>query len=75
METEKFKIEVYLDNGVVFYYEVASVVKVREHISAIVKTGYRHNDGVIFEHYPPHRIDKVKSYGIPTKYPDAESGT
>jgi hypothetical protein len=66
-------IEVYLDNGVIFSYEVDSPGKVREHTSAIIKTGYRHNDGLIFEHYPPHRILKVKSNNIPTKYPDTIS--
>ena len=49
--------------------------KVREHASAIIKTGYRHNDGKTFEHYPPHRIDKIKSENISTEYPDEVSGT
>jgi hypothetical protein len=69
-----FKLDVYLDNGVIFSYFVGSVEKVREHASAIISGGYRHNDGEIFEHYPPHRILKVKSYNIPTKYPDTSSG-
>ena len=70
------KIEVYMDDGRVFFYDVATEEKVREHISAIIKTGYRHNDGKIFEHYPPHRILKVKFNGkIETKYIDKPTGT
>ena len=72
------KISVYLDNGVMFTYEVADDVKAREHASAIVMTGYRHNDGAgVFEHYPPHRILKVKVSGgiVPTQYTDKGSGT
>jgi hypothetical protein len=74
---EKFTIKVYLDNGVVYEYDVNSPEKVREHADAIVKTGYRHNDNKgIFEHYPPHRILKVKcEQTIPTNYPDRVSGT
>lgn len=71
----KFTIEVYMDNGVVYSYEVASPDKVREHADAIIKTGYRHNDGNVFEHFPPHRILKVKSNNISTKYIDTTSGT
>lgn len=70
-----YKIDVYLDNGVVYSYEVKSEDKVREHADAIIKTGYRHNDGEVFEHYPPHRILKVKSSDISTKYIDTSSGT
>ena len=74
---EEFKVVVYLDNGVCFEYAVSSSHKAREHSSAIIQTGYRHNDGKgEFEHYPPHRISKVKVIGIvPTKYPDTPSGT
>ena len=70
-----FKISVYIDDGRIFDYEVSSPEKVREHSSAIVTGGYRHNDGEIFEHYPPHRILKVKSMDIPTNYPDITRGT
>ena len=68
-------IRVYLDDGRIFKYEVESVEKVREHASAIISGVYRHNDGKIFEHYPPHRILKVKSENIPTNYPDMAEGT
>jgi hypothetical protein len=75
MENQKRTLEIYLDNGVVYSYEVASQQKVREHAYAIVMTGYRHNDGDVFEHYPPHRILKVKASKIDTKYTDNVSGT
>jgi hypothetical protein len=75
MEKQKKKLEIYLDNGVIFSYDVASQEKVREHAHAIVMTGYRHNDGNVFEHYPPHRILKVKASNIDTKYTDTVSGT
>lgn len=58
--TDKTKISVYLDDGRVFDYEVASPMKGREHASAIIKTGYRHSEGDDLEWYPPHRIEKVK---------------
>jgi len=75
-QEEVYPVEVYLDDGRKFTYTVTSTAKVREHASAIVKDGYRHNDGEIFEHYPPHRILKVKcSQPIDTDYTDTVSGT
>lgn len=71
----KYTIKVYLDDGRIFKYDVDSAEKVREHTSAIISGGYRHNDGKIFEHYPPHRILKVKSENIPTNYIDEVEGT
>ncbi|MDO8504344.1 MAG: hypothetical protein Q7S36_00625 [Candidatus Liptonbacteria bacterium] len=74
----KLFVQTYLDDGRVFSYEVPNASKAREHAAAIVSGGYRHNDGKgEFEHYPPHRILKVKvGPGIvPTKYPDEVSGT
>lgn len=71
-----FRLEVYLDDGRVFEYEVDSADKVREHSAAIVKNGYRRNDGCVFEHYPPWRILKVKHSGpIDTGYRDRIRGT
>ena len=70
------KISTYLDDGRVYEYEVENADKAREHCAAICAGGYRHNDGETFEHYPTHRILKVKASGpIPTKYPDAATGT
>lgn len=71
----KFTIKIYLDDGRIFYYDLESPEKVREHASAIIAGGYRHNDGNTFEHYPPHRILKVKCENIPTTYPDKCIGT
>lgn len=75
LKTNNMKISVYLDDGRVFEYEVSSAEKVREHAHAIIQTGYRHNDGNVFEHYPPHRILKVKSENVPTMYTDTSRGT
>jgi len=72
------KLLIYIDNGLVYSYEVTDQAKAREHAAAIIKTGYRHNDGKgDFVHYPPHRIDKVKVTGgaIETMYPDNVCGT
>ena len=71
----KYIVKIYLDDGRIFKYDVESAEKVREHAFAIVTGGYRHNDGNVFEHYPPHRISKVKSENIPTNYPDTAEGT
>jgi hypothetical protein len=73
---QSFTIQVYLDNGVVFEYSVGSAAKAREHSHAIILTGYRHTETGILEHYPPHRISKVKVVGdIDTVYPDNVRGT
>jgi hypothetical protein len=65
MSDSKTKVSIYLDNGVVYVYEVADPIKGREHASAIIKTGYRHTptDSTDLEWFPPHRIDKVKVTG------------
>lgn len=74
MET-KFVIAVYINDGRIFEYDVDSAEKVREHSYQICQDGYRHNDGNVFEYYPVHRILKIKSYNIPTNYPDRVKGT
>lgn len=58
------KIEVYLDSGVVYFYEVSDPIKGREHAHAIITTGYRHSteEGDL-EWFPPYRITKVKVKG------------
>lgn len=68
---EKFTVSTYLDDGRVFEYDVETEHRVREHAAAIVTSGYRHceKDGT-FEHFPPHRILKVKSTGMTTNYPN-----
>jgi hypothetical protein len=83
-KTISVRIDVYVDDGRVFYYTLRSIAryreslfaKAREHASKIVTGGYRHNDGNTFEHLPPHRIDKVKLTPPPsTSYPDKVRGT
>lgn len=77
------RIAVYLDDGRVYSYDIVSdsdghaAAKAREHAAAIVAGGYRHCEDGELEHYPPHRILKVKatSAGLSTKYPDTASGT
>jgi len=57
----KYTIQVYIDDGRIFEYDVSSINQVIAHAAEIIKNGYRHNDGTtIFEHYPPHKILKVK---------------
>lgn len=70
-------IAVYIDDGRVFEYTVDDDTKAREHAFAIVSTGYRHTKSGVLEHYPPHRISKVKAtgLGIDTSYPDRVRGT
>lgn len=67
----KIEIFVYLDDGVVFSYEVATTTSAREHASAIVKDGYRSvqkDQPDVLTHYPPHRILKVKVKGNGHKF-------
>lgn len=75
-DENKIVVQVYLDDGRVFEYGVMSPEAAREHSHAIVATGYRHTIPGCMEHYPPHRILKVKVTGdIDTKYPDTVRGT
>lgn len=70
-------IAVYIDDGNVFEYNVDTPVAAREHVTAIINTGYRRIDGDTFTHYGPHRVVKVKAKGpgITTLYPDRPRGT
>lgn len=73
-----FTIRVYIDNGVVYEYDVKTAAQAREHASAIAHGGYRHNNGKgDFVEYPARRIAKVRVTGgrVPTMYPDRVSGT
>jgi hypothetical protein len=55
------KVSVYIDNGLVFEYDVIDESKGREHAHAIITTGYRHTDrNGDLEWFPPHRILKIK---------------
>lgn len=58
----KVKISIYVDNGNVFQYEVATEAKAREHAAAIIATGYRSVQGDspnTLTWFPPHKINKV----------------
>lgn len=55
-------VQVYVDTGNVFQYEVVNEAKAREHAAAIVETGYRsvNKDAPkVLTWFPPHRIMKV----------------
>ncbi|HLW60788.1 MAG TPA: hypothetical protein VKV57_12810 [bacterium] len=69
-------IAVYLDDGRVFQYGVSDAAKAREHAYAIATQGYGHAGKTEFEHYPVHRILKVRVIGaVPTLYHDTVRGT
>ena len=68
-------IHVYIDDGTKFKYECPAD-QAREHVYAIVMTGYRSCNIGDLTHYPPHRILKVKAVGQQvTEYTDTKSGT
>jgi len=75
------KIKVYIDDGRIFEYEITDENTVREHMGAIMKTGYRHvpkSDSSLLEWYPVHRIFKVKAIGLGNRsfsYQDTTSET
>ena len=76
MNTDKYKIRVYIDDGRVFVYEVTGESSAREHSDAIARGGYRHwiKDGLEF--YPVWRILKVKVVGhVSTNYVNSMEGT
>jgi len=71
-------IQIYIDNGNVYEYEVPSEEAARDHCHAIVMTGYRstHTDDDSFTWYPPHRIHKIKVFGgMTSNYRDQVHGT
>lgn len=74
-KTVATEIKVYLNDGRVFKYPCSST-SAREHVQAIVNTGYRRVVDKNLEHYPPHRILKVKAIGgQTTNYTDEQEGT
>jgi hypothetical protein len=72
-----FEINVYIDDGRKFTYRVDTPEQVREHSYAIATTGYRNCTPTMLEHFPAHRISKIKCYGqgMSTDYPAVTSGT
>jgi hypothetical protein len=77
MKEQEVTVEVYLDDGRVFEYEIPDSANIREHAYAIITEGYRRCDDGVFTWYPPYRIRKVKCKhpAINTKYPDRVRGT
>jgi hypothetical protein len=69
-------MQVYLDDGRVFEYEVATAAQAQEHTSAIARTGYVSVGGGTLTHFPAHRIQKVKATGpgLSTNYTDRVRG-
>jgi hypothetical protein len=59
------KVQVYIDTGNVFEYEVTDEAKAREHAAAIIATGYRSvsmENEKLLTWFPPHRILKVVAH-------------
>jgi hypothetical protein len=52
-------INVYMQDGRVFKYDVSDVAKAREHGHRIITTGWRNVTNGIMEYYPVHQILKV----------------
>ncbi|USN14198.1 hypothetical protein PAPPERLAPAPP_05280 [Brevundimonas phage vB_BpoS-Papperlapapp] len=77
---QNWVVSVYIDDGLVYEYDLPSMPAAREHVSAIIATGYRSvqtNQPHVLVHYPPHRITKVKITApspIHTAYPDRVRG-
>jgi len=53
------KINVYMQDGRVFNYDVANPTKAREHAHRIITLGWRNVTDGIMEYYPVHQILKV----------------
>lgn len=52
-------INVYLQDGRIFTYQVADCAKAREHAHCIVTRGWRNCVNGIMEYYPVHQVLKV----------------
>lgn len=52
-------INVYMQDGRVFKYDVVNGNKAREHAHRIITTGWRNVTNNIMEYYPVHQILKV----------------
>lgn len=53
------KVNVYMQDGRVFNYEVKDAVKAREHAHRIVTLGWRNVTDDVMEYYPVHQVLKV----------------
>lgn len=52
-------INIYLQDGRTFSYEVANSVKAREHAHRIINYGWRNAVDGMMEYYPVHQVLKV----------------
>lgn len=52
-------INVYMQDGRVFNYQVANVAKAREHAHRIITEGWRNVTDGVMEYYPTHQVLKV----------------
>ena len=52
-------INVYMEDGRVFTYEVINAIKAREHAHRIITLGWRNCTDGVMEYYPIHQINKV----------------
>ena len=60
----KKEVRIFMDHGVTFKHEFDSAPKAKEYASAVIKTGYIHDNGKWVDHYPPHRIIKVRTIDL-----------
>ena len=56
---EGVRVNVYMQDGRMFSYEVANGVKAREHAHRIVTLGWRNVVDGVMEYYPVHQVLKV----------------
>jgi hypothetical protein len=61
------QINVYMQDGRVFSYEVADATKAREHAHRIITTGWRNVVNEVMEYYPVHQVLKV-TFADPQDY-------
>jgi hypothetical protein len=59
MEVNMTKINIYLQDGRVFSYDVVDPIKAREHAHRIVTLGWRNVVNGMMEYYPIHQVLKV----------------
>lgn len=67
-------IRIVLNSGTTYEY-TTTVGKAREHMHAIITTGYRRVEDGVLTWFPPHAITKVTATNQQTQYPDKTSGT
>ena len=72
MKKNEVTLNVYMQDGRVFKYDVCDQAKAREHAHRIITTGWRNESKGIMEYYPVHQVLKVTWESTPdpmtTKY-------